>query len=127
MPFMDRPSFIALLDKLGDPDDANVVTAAREIDRRMRAANLKWDDLLRAAGQADDEPQAADDGEPLDAPATPADVDYALIDRLLARSGLSDELRDELAALKADIAGGQFSERDRKYLQSLEARLSRQG
>ena len=127
MPFIDRPSFIALLDKLGDPDDTQVVVAAREIDRRMKAANLQWDDLLRPAGGVEDEPETSADAAPLDQPATPAGDDYALIDGILGRSGLSDDLREELTGMKSDIAAGQFSERDRKYLQSLAARLSRQG
>jgi len=127
MPFMDRPSFIALLDQLGDPDDTKVVIAAREVDRRMKAANLQWDDLLRPAGGMQAEPDTSTDAPPLDQPATPAGDDYAVIDRILGRSGLSDELREELTGMKADITAGQFSERDRKYLQSLDARLSRQG
>jgi hypothetical protein len=127
MPFMDRPSFIALLNQLGDPEDTQVVVAAREVDRRMKAANLQWDDLLRPAGAAEDEPEAGADMAPLDQPTAPASDDYALIDRILGRSGVSDELREELTGMKSDIADGQFSERDRKYLQSLDARLSRQG
>jgi hypothetical protein len=127
MPFMDRPSFIALLNQLGDPEDSQVVVAAREVDRRMKAANLQWDDLLRPAGAAEDEPDAGADMAPLDQPTAPASDDYALIDRILGRSGVSDELREELTGMKSDIADGQFSERDRKYLQSLDARLSRQG
>ena len=127
MPFMDRPSFIALLNKLGEPDDTQVVVAAREVDRRMKAANLQWDDLLRPAGDTEDESDTSADTAPLDQPVTPAGDDRALIERILGRSGLSDDLREELTGMKSDIAAGQFSERDRKYLQSLDARLSRQG
>jgi len=125
MPFMDRESFIALLDKLGDPDDATCLAAAREIHQRMQAANLQWGDLLVSVDGGDG--VEAPEGEPLDQPAQAAGDDYALIDRLLARSGLSDETRDELTGMRADIANGDFSERDRRYLQSLEARLTRQG
>ncbi len=127
MPFMDRPSFIALLNQLGDPNDSQVVAAAREVDRRMKAANLDWDDLLRPAGGGEEESESGPDAAPLDQPATPAGDDYAAIERILGRSGLSEELREELTGMKADIAAGEFSERDRKYLQSLDARLSRQG
>jgi hypothetical protein len=125
MPFMDRESFIALLDKLGDPDDATCLAAAREIHQRMQAANLQWGGLLVSVDGGDG--VEAPEGEPLDQPAQAAGDDYALIDRLLARSGLSDETRDELTGMRADIANGDFSERDRRYLQSLEARLTRQG
>lgn len=130
MPFMDRESFIALLDKLGDPNDAACLAAAREIHQRMQQSNLKWSDLLvpvggDTVGGGDDADVPA--GEPLDEPAQAGSDDYALIDRLLARSGLSDDTREELTGMRADIASGEFSARDRKYLQSLEARLGRQG
>jgi len=128
MPFMDRDSFIALLDKLGDGDDASCLAAAREIHQRMQAANLKWSDLLAPVGgpDEDDSDEAADSGgEPLDRSAEPITEDFALIDRLLARSGLSEDMRDELTGMREDIGSGQFTTRDRKYLQSLEARLSR--
>jgi len=124
MPFMDRKSFIVLLDRLGDPDDATCLAAAREIHQRMQAANLQWSDLLVPVGGGDG--TDAPEGEPLDQPAQVASDDYVLIDRLLARSGLSDETREELTGMRADIANGEFSERDRRYLQSLEARLMRQ-
>ncbi len=128
MPFMDRDSFIALLDKLGDGDDASCLAAAREIHQRMQAANLKWSDLLAPVGGRDDDDadEPADNGgEPLDRSAEPITEDFALIDRLLARSGLSEDMRDELTGMREDIGSGQFTTRDRKYLQSLEARLSR--
>ena len=129
MPFMDRDSFIVLLDKLGDADDAACLAAAREIHQRMQQSNLQWSDLLvpvgRAAEGADDVEAPA--GEPLDEPSQAGSDDYALIDRLLARSALSDDTREELTGMRADIASGEFSARDRKYLQSLDARLSRQG
>jgi hypothetical protein len=126
MPFMDRDSFIALLNKLGDADDAACLGAAREIHQRMEAANLKWSDLLLPMGGPDDDSdETATDGEPLDRTAEPITEDFALIDRLLARSGLSDDMREELSGMRADIGSGEFTARDRKYLQSLEARLSR--
>jgi hypothetical protein len=130
MPFMDRDNFIALLDKLGDADDASCLAAAREIHQRMQAANLKWSDLLAPVGDSDDgdRDESADAGsEPLDNSAEPITEDFALIERLLARSGISDDMRDELTGMREDIGSGDFTARDRKYLQSLEARLSRQG
>ena len=51
--------------------------------------------------------------------------DYALVDRMLARENLAQDTREELTGLRADIDSGEFTARDRKYLQSLEARLSR--
>src|SRR5688500_14377814 len=46
MPYLNRDSFIALLDRLGSTDDAEVLASAREIDRRMRASGVSWNDLL---------------------------------------------------------------------------------
>ena len=46
MPFLDRDSFIALLERLGDTDDTKCLAAAREIHQRMSAAHLAWQDLL---------------------------------------------------------------------------------
>jgi hypothetical protein len=128
MPFLDRDSFIALLDRLGDADDAKTLAAAREIHQRMTAANLQWKDLLLppdGVETAGDDTDSGDGGAPLDRPAAPAGEDYALIDRLLARTSLSKDTRDELAGLRADIDSGEFTARDRKYLQSLDARLGR--
>ena len=125
MPFMDRNSFIALLDKLGDADDATCLAAAREIHQRMQQSNLQWSDLLVPVDRSD--PAEVTEGEPLDQPAQAGSDDYVLIDRLLARGNLSDDTREELTGMRADIASGEFSARDRKYLQSLDARLSRQG
>jgi hypothetical protein len=126
MPFMDRDSFIALLDRLGDPDDAKALAAGREIHQRMTAANLRWSDLLLTEeGEAGDDGAVAGSQEPLDQPAAAGEIDGALIDRLLARSTLSDDTRQEIEGLREDIASGAFSARDRKYLQDLEARLSR--
>jgi hypothetical protein len=124
MPFLDRDSFISLLDRLGDADDAKTLSAAREIHQRMSAANLKWSDLLLPPDGADI--SATETDAPLDRPAAPVGEDYALIDRILARTSLSQDTREEIAGLRADIDSGEFTARDRKYLQSLETRLSRQ-
>jgi hypothetical protein len=125
MPFLDRDPFIALLDQLGDSDDTKVLAAARDIHRRMNDAGLNWGDLLLPTGgdQTEAEPEAID--PPLDQPAPAAGDDTALIGRLLARPGLSDDTRQEIEDLRADIASGVFTARDRKYLQALEARLGR--
>ncbi len=49
----------------------------------------------------------------------------SLIEKLLARSDLSGDMREELRGYKEDIAEGEFEERDRKYLRSLSERLSK--
>ncbi len=49
----------------------------------------------------------------------------AQIDKLLARSGISDDLREELKGYKTDIAEGEFQDADRRYLRALSARLTK--
>ena len=48
----------------------------------------------------------------------------ALIDKLLARSGHSDELRRELEDYRTDIAAGEFTDSDHSYVRALYKRLS---
>jgi len=137
MPFTDRPGFLALLDRLDDPDDAVVVAVAREIQSRLRTAGVTWNDLLLPVGDPADPdslgsvpgsvPGSVFESAQLDQPADPATEDLAAIDRLLARPGLTETTRQELADMRADIGSGEFSARDRRYLRDLEARLVRQG
>jgi hypothetical protein len=139
MPHLDRDSFIALLNRLGDPDEAEALAAAREIDRRVRESGLTWSDLLAPP------PSAADGGAPEDYDkvhgafndddsfdmASPRRTeDYgsntALIDELLTQQSLTAETRQELLDFKSDIAEGEFTDMDAKYLRDLYARLMRQ-
>ena len=67
-----------------------------------------------------------------DLPDDPTEREVAdLVKQRLAAFGInvtihSDETREELSGMRADIGNGEFTARDRKYLQSLEARLTRQ-
>jgi hypothetical protein len=68
------------------------------------------------------------DGE--DAAPTPArdrgnKESLALIARLLAKSDISKDMREELQGYKEDIAEGEFEDMDRKYLRALHARLTK--
>lgn len=156
MPFVDRDSFIALLEQLRSQDEAEVVAAAREVTRRMDEGNVAWGDLLVApdggtpsdedeffddddddlpdedevAGEAEAAPDAerageAEEEEEDDDTVAPGAVggDKALIDKLLARQGLAETTREELELLKRDIAEGEFTAADSKYLKALAARL----
>ena len=49
----------------------------------------------------------------------------ALIDKLLAREGNSEMLREELEEYKSDLANGDFEPSDHRYIQALYARLSK--
>lgn len=131
MPHLDRDSFIALLDRLGDADDAAVLAAARAIDARVREAGLDWNDLLvpppgAVAEDADDaEPEVGEappetGGEP---DAAECAHDLALIDALLARPSLSPETRVELQDMRQQITAGTHSRMDSRYVRGLYARL----
>ncbi len=43
----------------------------------------------------------------------------------MAKSGISQDLREELEGYKADIAEGGFGEADRRYLRAISERLSK--
>ena len=85
------------------------------------------DDNAGAAEDADDD---ADETEDADGAGDPdpkgANAEsLAEIRKLLARSGISDDLREELKGYKTDIAEGEFLEADRRYLRALSARLTK--
>lgn len=138
MPHLDRDSLIALLDRLGDPDEAEALATAREIDRRVRESGMTWSELLapppsatRGSGESyddyrgaftDDDLFDADQPRPRDGYAS----DTALIDELLTNQDLAPETRQELLDFKSDMAEGEFTDMDAKYLRGLHARLTRQ-
>jgi len=136
---LDRDGLIALLERLGGGPDADVLGAAREIHAKVTAAGVTWDALLAPeaadaqmaeSAEADDEAtvpaETGGKGAAPPAAADPGNKDsLALIERLLARSGLSQDMREELAGYKEDIAEGEFEDMDRKYLRALYARLSK--
>ena len=137
MPHLDRDSFIALLNRLGDPDEAEALAAAREIDRRIQESGMTWSELLTP-------PSSAAGGNRrittiIAAPSPMTTVrhsqprpregyasDTALIEELLTNQDLAPETRQELMDFKSDIAEGEFTDMDAKYLRDLHARLSRQ-
>ncbi|MSP49308.1 MAG: hypothetical protein EXQ95_08285 [Alphaproteobacteria bacterium] len=108
MPNIDRRTFLALLDRLGGADDADVLAAAREASRRVASSGLGWEDLLR----------------PPPAPVVELTGDDAvLIDRLLGASEISQATRAELLGFKDDLAKGALDPADRKYLHDLARRI----
>lgn len=148
MPHTDRPSFIALLDRLGDPDDSEALAAARELHRRMKAAELEWEELFapgpgsHGSGSLEeyDDPDVdvrdfdirdVENGVHVDLLPVPREqaAEFAdelhLIDGLLARRGIAAETRRELADLRNDIASGDFGARDCAYVRDLSVRLER--
>ncbi len=143
---LDRNDIISLLNGLGSDRDEDVLEAARQVHARITAAGMAWEDLL-VPDQADEDAGEAEDADEDAGEAKEADEDagetedadgaedpdpkgrhaesLAQIDKLLARSGISDDLREELKGYKTDIAEGEFQDADRRYLRALSARLTK--
>ena len=130
---LERDNVIELLKRLGSDQDEDVLKAARQVHAQITAAGMTWEDLL--VPDEGDEGDEGDDVEYQDteneAPEPSAetaieDVDsLALIDELLAKSGISEAMREELENYKSDIAEGEFDEADRRYLRAVHERLSK--
>jgi hypothetical protein len=126
MPDLDRAELLDLLGRLGAADDARVLAAARELHGKVSEAGLTWDTLLRLDADVPDSEQDSPPGEtssdiPSERPSK-AEV-AALIERLLARTTISDTLREELLDFKRAIADGSFDEMDAQYVRALAKRL----
>lgn len=127
---LDRAELISLLETLGSENDQEVLAAARVLDTKVTGAGTSWNVLLAAGIGADAVDAVVDlDEAPGAGAALPADAagrnaeSLAIIERLLARGGHSDALREELEGYKADIAAGEFTDRDHSYLRALQKRL----
>ena len=128
---LDRSGIIELLERMGAESDETALQAARELHRTVGEAGVSWDDLLRPddadADEApvDDDPPEAEAAPPAPRKATAPDraEDARALDRLLARKNLSQEMRDELARLKRDLAEGEFDATDSEYVRALAKRL----
>ena len=130
---LDRPGIIELLGRLGAEDDATALAAARELNAKVSQSGSTWDELLRAdldtaAAAAEDEDAGSEEAaEPVEQEGELSAADRVealrLIDRLLARKGLSSTLREDLADFKRDIADGSFDAMDSRYVRALAKRL----
>jgi len=125
MPFMDRDSFIELLNRLGDEDDQTVLAAARTIHARVAEAGFGWNDMLvPAAGPAD---TAAPPITDRPAPTLTVDGDIqTVIDGLLAHPEISTDTRLDLQSMREDAEAGTLDAGDERYIRALAARLSGQ-
>ena len=127
---LDRDELIGLLNSLGREDDAEALAAARRAQALVSEAGVSWDELLVPEESAeedrelDEEPTEAEEEPPAEAAEKNAES-LALIGKLLARKDISQELREELEGYKADIAEGDFTEADRKYLRAVSQRLKK--
>ena len=127
MPDLDRTELLELLHRLGAPDDAIVLAAAREVHGKISASGLTWDTLLRfdATGhEQDDSPHEATSSDPPGERPSGGKAEVAfVIERLLARAAISAALREELVDFKRAIADGSFDEMDAQYVRALAKRL----
>jgi len=135
---LNRDDIVELLQSLGSDQDEEVLAAARALHARVTAAGTAWDDLLVADetdDTTDDTTDTADDAE-ADEPAVaepPAETagnnaeTLALIDKLLAKPGISEDFREELEGYKTDISEGEFEAADHRYVHALYNRLMPQG
>ncbi len=128
---LERDNIIELLKRLGSDQDEAVLEAARQVHAQITVAGMTWEDLLVPDVAADDgddvEYQDTEDETP-EPPAETAKKDadsLALIDELLAKTGISEDLHEELENYKTDIAEGQFEEADRRYVRAVHGRLSK--
>ena len=134
---LDRDELIGLLNSLGSEDDAEALAAARRARALVSEAGVSWDELLvpeesaeedreldEEPTEAEEEPTEAEEEPPAEAAEKNAES-LALIGKLLARKDISQELREELEGYKADIAEGDFTEADRKYLRAVSQRLKK--
>ncbi len=146
---LKRDEVVGLLKRLGSEPDEEVLEAAHQVHARITAAGMTWDDLLVPDEGAEDAEDAedTDDAEDTEDTDDADDAGYedledegaepaaetagknaaslTLIDKLLAKSGISQDLREELEGYKANIAEGDFGEADRRYLRAISERLSK--
>ena len=109
-------------------DEAPGGTAEEEDEDAAGRVEESEDAAEPAEADGEDARFAEADGEDA-APAAPRDPgnkeSLALIARLLAKSDISKDMRQELQGYKEDIAEGEFEDMDRKYLRALHARLTK--
>ncbi len=144
---LDREKFIELLTKLGDEDNEEVVTAARDLHARLTVAGMSWDDLLvpdktdepEPEEEIEDDADDADDDEP-DGPTSVeelfADVDETalnaeqkkeaegLIDQIIGMD-VSKDTKEELEGYREDLKEDELVAMDLKYLRALQKRLGK--
>lgn len=76
----DRNKVIELLEKLGDTDDAEVISSARQLHQHVSGSGLSWNDLLVPDGDAVPVEDYADDVADLDDSDGDEDDDVADLD-----------------------------------------------
>ena len=133
---LNREDILALLNKLGSADDAEVLGTARELNRQVKAAGVSWDALLASDTDDDDDDVIAYSGSDDETVLVAPNADHgglndadkaearALIDAIGALK-VSDTTRDELADYAADLLENRMEQMDLRYLRALKKRLDR--
>ena len=134
---LERNQVIELLDKLGSEQDEDVLAAARMLHSQITESGMGWEDLLvgdepevEEEAQVDSLPDENDDiAEDTVEPDTRFTGDetqtLSLIEKLLARDGISSEFREELDEYKIYISDGKFESGDHHYVHAVYARLTK--
>ena len=118
-------------DDIEDFDDTDDADDADDTDDTDDADDSDDSDDTDDADDSDDtddtgyEDLKDESAEPAAETAGKNAASLTLIGKLLAKSGISQDLREELEGYKTDIAGGDFREADRRYLQAISERLSK--
>ena len=138
---LDRNKVIELLNRLGSERDEELVDAARQLHADVTAAGMGWEDLLVPDGPQNDEekhgteedtdtePAPIEKAAKTETPQPAADASgdagdtRAMIDELLARTDISETLREELEDYKTD----EIEAADARYVQAVHARLTAAG
>jgi len=141
---LERNQVMELLDKLGSEQDEDVLAAARMLHSQITESGMGWEDLLvgdepeveeeaQAQAQANSLPDEGDKNDDIAEDTVEPDTRFtgdetqtlSLIEKLLARDGISSEFREELEEYKIDISDGKFESGDHHYVHAVYARLTK--
>ena len=137
---LERNQVIELLDKLGSEQDEDVLAAARMLHSQITESRMGWEDLLvgdepevEEEAQVDSLPDEGDENDDIAEDTVEPDTRFtgdetqtlSLIEKLLARDGISSEFREELEGYKTDISDGTFDSSDHRYVHAVYARLTK--
>ena len=137
---LERNQVIELLDKLGSEQDEDVLAAARMLHSQITESGMGWEDLLvgdepevEEEAQVDSRPDEGDENDDIAEDTVEPDTRFtgdetqtlSLIEKLLARDGISSEFREELEGYKTDISDGIFESNDHRYVHAVYARLTK--
>ena len=140
---LERDDFLALLERLNSEEEADILSAVRDINAKMTVAGVTWDDLLASqedevadydAEDVEDDEDAedvedddvSDDGDDED-PTPLSDAEKQEATSLISSIGameISDMTKQELEEYADDLKEGEFEQMDLRYLRALKARLT---